>query len=384
MITSIWGQLALYGACSSLAIWLGNNTKIGGKIGYVLLANLMGFALVNFGVIEASTTVSGIIIGYMVPFAVVLLLFQADIRRIMKIGARFLIICLVTFVIITACCTGFGIAFDVGPETAKMWGALCGDYVGNMQTLAIIASQLGMSEAMTAAISASQAVWFVIYSVIILAIARFGWFNKLFKHYTDMPEYAKMAKLEERPGDEVNEEMYTNFTCGHSEVAVLGGVALLILGIGYWLGGLTGWLPMIFYVTIAIIVANTTKISKMKLSDSWGVWFFNMFMVSTGAGAKISVVSQLDPMIFWGDAVILFVSLLIPILLALIFRQPIEYFLLSHMAGIGGAVSTPPMAKSYNWNDLVLPGLLIGILGQVVGPYAGLISYKLIAMVVGG
>lgn len=380
MITSVWGQLALYGGLASLAIWLGNNTKWGGKIGYVLLANIFGFICSNLGIIETSTAVSGIVIGYLVPFAVVLLLFQADIRRIAKIGARFIVICLATFAIITACCIGFGIAFDVGPETAKMWGALAGDYVGNMQTLAIISSQLGMSAEMTAAISASQAVWFVIYSVIILAIARFGWFNKLFKHYTDMPEFAKLATIE---GD-ADEEMYADFTCGHSDVAILGGVALVVLAIGYALGDLTGWLPMIFYVTIAIVIANTTKISKRKLADSWGVWFFNFFMVSTGAGAKLSVVAELDPMIFWGDAIILFASFLLPILLVWIFRQPIEYALLSHMAGIGGAVSTPPMAKSYGWNDLVMPGLLVGILGQVVGPYAGLLAYKVIAMVVGG
>lgn len=377
MITSVWGQLALYGGLSSLAIWLGNNTKIGGKIGYVLLANIFGFICSNFGIIDTSTTVSGIIIGYMVPFAVVLLLFQADIRRIAKIGARFLIICLATFAIITVCCTGFGILFDVGPETSKMWGALCGDYVGNMQTLAIISAQLGLSEVMTAAISASQAVWFVIYSIIVLAIARFGWFNKLFKHYTDMPEVIQVE------GD-ADEEMYADFTCGHSDVAILGGIALVVLAIGYFLGELTGWLPMIFYVTIAIVIANTTKISKRKLADSWGVWFFNFFMVSTGAGAKISAVAELDPMIFWGNAVILFVSLLIPLALVLLFRQPVEYALLSHMAGVGGAVSTPPMAKSYEWNDLVMPGLLIGILGQVIGPYAGLLSYRIIAMVLGG
>ncbi len=377
MISSVWGLLALYGGCSSLAIWLGNNTKIGGKIGYVLLANLMGFAMVNFGIIEASNTVSSLIIGYFVPFAVVMLLFQADIRRIMKIGSRFLIICLVTFVVITACCIGGGLIFDVGPETAKMWGALCGDYVGNMQTLALITSQLGMSDAMTAAISASQAVWFVLYSILVLALARFGWFNKLFKHYTDMPEVINVE------GD-ADEEMYADFTCGHSHVAILGGVALVVLAIGYALGNLTGWLPMIFYVTIALIIANTTKISKMKLADSWGVWFFNMYMVSVGAGAKISVVSELSPVIFWGNAVILFVSFLVVLLLAFLFRQPVEYFMLSHMAGVGGAVSTPPMAKSYNWNDLVMPGLLIGILGQVVGPYAGLFAYKALAMFIGG
>lgn len=373
MIESIWGQLAIYGGCSSLAIWLGNHTKIGGKIGYVLLANLMGFVLVNTGVIADSTTISGVIINYFVPFAIVLLLFQADLRRILKVGARMLIICLVTFFVISACCALGGIAFDVGEETAKMWGALCGDYVGNMQTLALIASQLGMSDAMTAAISASQAVWFVIYSIVVLAVARFGWFNKLFKHYTEMPEVVKIE------GD-IDDEMYTEFTCGPSEVAILGGAALVILAIGYVLGDLTGWLPMIFYVTIAIVITNTTKISKMKLSDSWGVWLFNMYMVSVGAGAKMTTIMQLDPMVFWGNAIILVASMLIVWLLAFIFRQPIEYFMLSHMAGIGGAVSTPPMAKSYGWNNLVIPGLLLGILGQVIGPYAGLLVYQIINM----
>ncbi len=373
MVTSIWGLLAIYAGCSSLAIWLGNNTKIGKSWGYVLIALLMGFILVNVGVIEASNTISTIIIQYFVPFAAVLMLFQADIRKIMKIGIKFLVIMIVTCVIILVCCIGFGYLFDVGPETAKMWGALCGNYVGNMQTLGIIVSQLDMSTELTAAISASQAVYFVIYSVVVLAIARFKGFKKHFVSYTDMGNSG--VSLAETYMDET----VTEFNVGLSEVAILGGSAIVVLWIGNVLGALTGVLSMIFYVTIAIILANTTKISKCKLSDTWGIWFFNMFMVSVGAGAKISILKSLSLNILIGDGVILFTSFLLVLLFIKVFKLPLEFGMLSHMAGVGGAVSTPPMAKAYGWNDLVMPGLLVGILGQVLGPYFGLACYKILA-----
>lgn len=55
-------------------------------------------------------------------------------------------------------------------------------------------------------------------------------------------------------------------------------------------------------------------------------------------------------------------------------RLPWEYMLISHMACAGGPVATPPLAKSYGWTDLVLPGIVIAVLGQVFGAYCGLIG----------
>lgn len=375
MITSIWGLLAVYAGCSSLAIWLGNNTRIGKKWGYVLIANLLGFILVNIGVIAITNEISIIIIRYLVPIAVVMILFQADIRRILQVGLKFLIVMMVTTVIILACCIGFGLLFNVGPESAKMWGALAGDYVGNMQTLGVLVAQLGLSPEMTAAISASQAVYFVLYSIVMLSLYKFGWFKNFFKSYKDL---GKTGIQVDGDIDIDIDNPNKDFKVNPSEVAILGGAAIVIIWVGDLLGSLTGWLSMIFYVTIAIVLANTTKISKFKVNDSIGVWLFNMFMVSVGAGAKITTLMTLSPMIVVGNGVILVASMILMLLFIKLAKMPIEYGMLSHMACVGGAVSTPPMAKAYNWNDLVLPGLLVGILGQVLGPYYGLICYSVL------
>ena len=88
MISSTWGLLALLGGGSSLAIVLAHKTKFGAKLGYVLCAQLLGIVLVNLNIVPASSSISAVITGYFVPFAVVLLLFFSDIRQILKVGPK--------------------------------------------------------------------------------------------------------------------------------------------------------------------------------------------------------------------------------------------------------------------------------------------------------
>ena len=54
-------------------------------------------------------------------------------------------------------------------------------------------------------------------------------------------------------------------------------------------------------------------------------------------------------------------------------KQNLEELLLSVNATLGGAPSAAAMAISRGWANLVLPGLLAGIWGYVIGTFVGII-----------
>jgi uncharacterized membrane protein len=369
MITSTWGLLALLAGGSSLAIVLANKTKLGAKLGYVLCAQFIGIILVNLNVVPASPSIGSIITDYFVPFAVVLLLFFSDIRQILKVGPKLLLtfvaVCILTSLICIVCAK----VFYIGTlESSQLYGMLTADYVGNMQTLALMASNLNIPDELVVAISAAQTIAFALYSILTFKILDFKFMKKNFRSYRDSASDISLTEKYDKYSDDESAKV---IPVQPNEIAILFGCAIVTIWLGNVLAGITGIYAMLFYVIIAVILANFTPISKYKINDTIGTWMFNIYMVYLGTCAKFSVLAGIDPKIIIGTMVVTFGSLALILLFVKILRWPAEYAVLSSMAGIGGPISTPPLAKGYGWEELVMPGLLLGILGNVVGSYFG-------------
>ena len=149
---------------------------------------------------------------------------------------------------------------------------------------------------------------------------------------------------------------------------------------GQWLGEITGLLALIFYVAIAVIVANVTPVKKYKINDKIGTWLFCMFMVAIGACAPVRVLAEAPKTVVLGCAFVIGGSMILFLIFGKLFKLPLEYMIISSMACIGGAVSTPPLAQTYKWSDLVMPGLFCGIIAQVLGSYCGLFVANILQM----
>ena len=377
MISSTWGLLALLGGGSSLAIVLAHKTKFGAKLGYVLCAQLLGIVLVNLNIVPASSSISAVITGYFVPFAVVLLLFFSDIRQILKVGPKLLIAFVAMCVLTSAICIVCAKVFFIGKvESAHLYGMLTADYVGNMQTLALMASNLGIDDNLVVAISAAQTIAFALYTILTFKICEFKFVKKGFVSYRNLGKTD--ISLTETYDKYSDDESAHIIPVQPNEIAVLFGCALGTIYVGNLLAELTGIYAMLFYVIIAVLLANFTKISKYKINDTIGTWMFNIYMVYLGTCAKFSVLAGIDIKIIIGTMVVTFGSLALIMLFAKLCKLPVEYAVLSSMAGIGGPISTPPLAKNYGWEELVMPGLLLGILGNVVGGYFGIGVYNIL------
>lgn len=67
-------------------IWVcrSEKTKVGSALSGALVSTLVGLAASNLGIIACDAPAYSIVMGYLLPIAVPLLLFRADLRRVVR------------------------------------------------------------------------------------------------------------------------------------------------------------------------------------------------------------------------------------------------------------------------------------------------------------
>jgi uncharacterized membrane protein len=78
------------------------------------------------------------------------------------------------------------------------------------------------------------------------------------------------------------------------------------------------------------------------------------------------------PVLFVFCGIIAVVNFGFTLVIGRLFKLPLEELLLSVNATLGGAPSAAAMSISCGWNQLVLPGILVGIWGYVIGTPLGI------------
>lgn len=376
MITNQWLLWAIIVGCSGLSVWLANNTKWGKFLGFVNMGLIMGFVLSNLGIAPIKNSAYNIVNAYFVPIGIVLMLFKCNLRKLSKCGPKITIaMFLSTICIFTSCILG-AIIFPMGDETSKMAGVAIGDFVGNMQTAGGVGASLGISDTAMGFFTAATAIPWFTYSLLSYMVDKTP-IPKFLGSYKDIETGMRLSKEEQEIAlaSLGQKEVSINI----SEAAVVIGAAVAVTGVGNWLGQITHFYSIIFYATIGVVLANFTSIHKFIVNEHLSTLCFAMFMFKTGCGAHVSKLAIVPLNLFLYLIFIYVVSSILLILISKITRIPWEYSLLAHMACIGGPVSTPPLAKVYKWTELVLPGIIIAVLGQVLGSYLGVAGAVLLS-----
>ncbi|KAJ8427955.1 hypothetical protein Cgig2_023250 [Carnegiea gigantea] len=88
--TDHWGTWTVLFATAAFGYW-SENTKIGSALSGPLVATLVGLAASNLGIIASEAKAYSIVLEYLLPLAVPLLLFRADIRRVIQSTGKLLL-----------------------------------------------------------------------------------------------------------------------------------------------------------------------------------------------------------------------------------------------------------------------------------------------------
>ncbi|MBA0587228.1 hypothetical protein Gorai_000360 [Gossypium raimondii] len=85
-----WGTWTALFATGAFGLW-SENTKAGSALSGALVSTLIGLAASNLGIISSEAKVYSIVKEFLLPLAVPLLLFRADLRRVIKSTGKLLL-----------------------------------------------------------------------------------------------------------------------------------------------------------------------------------------------------------------------------------------------------------------------------------------------------
>jgi uncharacterized membrane protein len=358
----LWGILFII---ATFSLWA-EKTKIGSKLSAVVVAIIIAFVLSNLSVIPTEAPAYDMVWSYLVPLAIPLLLFKANLRKIIKEAGPTLI-AFVFGAIGTIIGTFISFAiFNLGPEGWKLAGIFCSTYIGGSMNYVAVAAALKLhaGDLLTAGVAADNLVM-ATYFVVLFAIPSSGFFRKLYS--TKHDDNAKLLDDDLKLEDMKRPDMF-NMAKGLA-------VAFAICAVGFRLADLTKIQGSGILIITAIVVILATvfpkQIGTIEGADQIGYLLMQVFFVVIGASANIYVVLRVGPILFFFAAVILLIHLLFIMTASKFFKLDLAEILIASNANMGGPTTAAAMAVAKKWKDLVIPAVLCGTLGYAIATFIG-------------
>ena len=345
--------------------------------GIALMVIVLGAVLANAGILPTrSNPTYDIIFSYIAPASLFLLLLDVNLVQLKKTGFPILLLFLLGTL---GTVLGVFIATLVisdGPLFEGMYGALsgmlAGTYTGgsiNFNAVALHYRVMDQGLVYTSAVAVDNVLttlWFFVTIASPVALSRL------------LPMRKKVAvpKTADNPHPKVEDEATTLSIRSLSLWIGLSGFALLFTE---WSTGLlreVGWeIPsMIVLTTLAILLAQIPVLHRQRGNMFLGSWGIYLFLAVVGAYCDFQALGEAGKL-----AVLLLVFVIITVLshgVILFFGTYLLHYdwemaAIASQANIGGGTTAMALAKNFGRNELILPAILIGSLGNALGTYVG-------------
>ncbi len=340
----------------------------GRKYSGVMLLITAAIVLANLRIIPTAAPVYDVVWDYLVPIAIPLLLFEADLKRIVRESGPTLIAFIIGSAgVVVGVMVGV-VLFDLGLKEAELAGIFTGTYIGGGLNFAAVAEATGMQEdsVLTAAIAADQVIT-NLHFLLIIFIPGIAWMaNKYPTHHMD-----NAVVFDTESDGEVHHVADLDLAGLLAALAL----AFTLAAIGKLIADLLGMpdYSILVITLLALIVATVFPQQINKLSghrEAGNVMMF-IFLASLGAGADIWKLVEIAPVLFLFATVIIIVHLVILFAVGKFLKLDLAELAMASAVCIGGPSSAPALASAKGWRDLLIPGLLLGSLGYAVGSFIG-------------
>lgn len=345
-------------------------TKLGKQFGAALLVILFTAVVANLNLIPSASNSIGlysVIFNYIAPISIFYLLLNVNLNSIRKAGLP-----MISLFIIGSLATTLGILISwtiLSPETvlgkdAKVIaGMLTGTYTGGSVNFNAVALEYGFQKkgvlyAGTIAVdNVVTALWILVTLILPVILTR------IWKRTIEIKIPSNQQVSLSNKGMDMG---------SLSWLTLLGITSLYVSEI------LVGYFPKIpsilILTTIGIGLAQTKFVANLKGSHDLGLYLVYLFLAVIGAYCEFSAVYQLKEV---GIMLLLFTSLavvlhgIITILVGGLFYRDWQMIAIVSQANVGGGASAIALAETFKRNELILPAILVGTLGNALGTYLG-------------
>ncbi|KAF8116787.1 hypothetical protein N665_0014s0050 [Sinapis alba] len=358
-----WGTWTALFATGAFGIW-SEKTKVGSAVSGALVSTLIGLAASNLGIISSDSPAFAIVLNFLLPLAVPLLLFRADLRRVVKSTGKLLLAFLIGSIATTV---GTVLAYylvpmkALGPDSWKIAAALMGRHIGGAVNYVAISNALGVSPSVLAAGLAADNVITAVY------------FTSLFAIGSKIPAEV----LPPPTSEDVNKDSETKNKIPVLLIAIGIAVSLAICKAGALitkcLGISGGSLPAITAVVVVLATVFPSQFAHLAPSgEAMALILMQVFFTVIGASGNIWSVINTAPSIFLFALVQIGTHLAVILGVGKLLNIELRLLLLASNANVGGPTTAAGMATAKGWNSLIVPGILAGIFGIAIATFIGI------------
>ncbi|MCG6922773.1 MAG: DUF819 family protein [Acidobacteria bacterium] len=357
-----WALWAVLLSAGAFGLWA-ERTRWGEKLSGAVIAIAVAFALSNMRVIPASAPAYDVVWSFLVPLAIPLLLFNADLRRILREAGP-------TLIAFAAgaggTILGVGVMFTLlplGEEGWKLAGIFCATYVGGSLNYMATAEALRLrSGDLLAAGVAADNLAMALYFLVLFALP-------------SMPRLRRRFVRRVLEGETRLAPEPSGPPIGVRGMAAALAVAATVCASGYGLADALGMKSSgILFVTVLIVTLATlfpSWLGALAGAHELGVLLMQVFFAVIGASASIALVLAHGTILFVFAMGILAVHLVAILVAGRLLRLDLAEIVIASNANMGGPTSAAAMAVARRWETLVIPAILCGTLGYAIATFIG-------------
>lgn len=355
-------------------------------IGPVFICYFTGFLLsAPFKNAGADITLAADFSSVLVLIGMPLILFSANLPALKKLAKPMIIsFTMNTIAVLMVAIVSFFILKDMLPNAHNISGMLVGTYTGGTPNMISIGHGLNAGPERIMLLQTADMIGGGIYFFMLLSIMPRA-LKKLLPEYMQVGSYnLDEAKYyaETFSGEKQSVKPLKAFlsrvglvVVSIISVAISMGICLLIpsrygnTGLAK-LGEYTA-LIMLLVTSFGILISFIKRIRNAPGSYSSGQYFLLMFSVGMGLCFDFSAVSS--SLVLLGMLLIIqFGTVLLHIIMAKIWGIDYHTMMITSTAGVFGPAFIIPVANVLHNDEIILPGILCGILGYTLGNYLGI------------
>ena len=399
-----WGLLGVMCVSVALAIFLEQKYRWAARISGSVIALILAMVMANIGILPIQSVLyDDIVWGVIVPMGIPLLLLQCNLKKIWREAGKMLTIFLIGA---AGTITGALLAYFAlrgaytatggqAEDLAAVASMMTGSYIGGSVNFSAMAMQHGLKGTpVAAAATVADNLLMALYFFVLIAFAGMRFFRSRFAHpHIDEVEKGSAGREDAKTQAAA---FWSRKDISLKDVAMNIAFAVVVVWVSNLIAGLfspfavdgvvnnfqEGLLDFVgkflgsqyvWITTLSVIAATffSGTVEKLHGSQEIGTYLIYLFLFVIGVPANIYTVLTEAPLFLVLTFLMVVVNMLFCFTGARLLKFDLEDAIIASNANIGGPTTAAGMAVSQGWSRLVGPAMLVGVLGYVIGNYAG-------------
>ncbi len=387
MITNGFSYLALLSILAAAIVYTEKRTayRLFDYLPSIVILYFVTMLLSTWGIWEKTPQITATykaLKGNLLPAMIFLMLLTADMRKIIKLGKKMLLIFLLASVSIAMGFVGMFALFHshFAQEAWRSFAALAGSWMGGTGNMVAIQGALHVPDSAMGYALLIDSIDYAVWVMVLLALVPFA---KTFNRWVNAD-----TSVIDQVGEKLAQNDAKRQPMDFQSLFLLLGLSLAVSALAQFAGnhlpvsdfvGHTTWTVII--ATLAGIGFAMTPLSRLGGSSELGTMMLYLIVALIASRANFGELT-LAPLYIAAGFVIIVIHALIMVLFAKLFRLDLFSLGVASLANIGGVASAPILASAYS-RALIPIGVLMAMLGYIVGTFGGLAVGKILELIAG-